>query len=248
MTAQYFGWHATIGVVAGFGALAWLAVYAGFTETYTRPVSRDDASFASFFRNRQFVACSLLAGVSFSGALAFLLLSPFVFIGEFGMSQLSYGAMPALCSLAFLLGTVACGQLLRRWSVPQVVRLGALLSLAGAACQFLLWKSGVRGVWALALPQCVYMLGHGFHNPCGQAGAVAPFPRQAGRAAAISGFVLTGIGFGCGRLISASARPASETLVLAMAGIGAVLGVIALAAIPHAFRHEAQGALAPGTG
>jgi DHA1 family bicyclomycin/chloramphenicol resistance-like MFS transporter len=248
LTAQYFGWHATIGAVAGFGALAWVAVYAGFTETYTRPAPGRGASFASFFRNRQFVACSLLAGVSFSGALTFLLLSPFVFIGEFGMSQVAYGAMPALCSLAFLLGTVACGYFLRRWSVPKVVRLGACLSLLGAASQFLLWKFGVRSVWSLALPQCVYMLGHGFHNPCGQAGAVAPFPAQAGQAAAISGCVLTGIGFLGGQLVSASARPASETLVLAMACISLVLAPIALVAIPHAFRSGVAGRLARGTG
>ena len=238
MTAHYLGWHATIGAMAGFGALAWLAVYGGFTETYVRPArgGASFASFASFFRDRQFVACSLLAGVSFSGALAFLLLSPFVFIGEFGMSKVAYGTMPALCSLAYLLGTVACGYCLRRWSVPEVVRLGASLSLLGAASQFLLWKLGVRGVWSLALPQCVYMLGHGFHNPCGQAGAVAPFPAQAGRAAAASGFVLTGIGFVSGQLVTGSARPASETLVLAMASIATVLGLVALVAVPHAFR------------
>jgi DHA1 family bicyclomycin/chloramphenicol resistance-like MFS transporter len=248
MVAQYFGWHATIGVVAGFGALAWVAVYAGFTETYIRPAPGGGAGFASFFRNRQFVACSLLAGVSFSGALVFLLLSPFVFIGEFGMSPVAYGAMPALCSLAFLLGTVACGYSLRRWSVPKVVRLGACLSLLGAASQFLLWQFGVRSVWSLALPQCVYMLGHGFHNPCGQAGAVAPFPAQAGQAAAISGFVLTGVGFLSGQVVSGSARPASQTLVLAMACISVVLGLIALVAIPHAYRRGAAGRLAGSTG
>jgi DHA1 family bicyclomycin/chloramphenicol resistance-like MFS transporter len=237
MTVQYVGWHATIGVEAGFGVLAWLAVYAGFAETYARPArGNGGASFACFFRDRQFVACSLLAGLSFSGALAFLLLSPFVFIGEFGMSKVAYGVMPALCCLAFLLGTVACRCCLRRWSVPKVVRLGASLSLLGAASQLLLWKFGIRGVWSLALPQCVYMLGHGFHNPCGQAGAVAPFPAQAGQAAAASGFVLTGIGFLIGQMVTGSARPASETLVVAMACIATALGVVALVAVPLAFR------------
>jgi DHA1 family bicyclomycin/chloramphenicol resistance-like MFS transporter len=247
LVTQYLGWHATIGVVAGFGALAWLAVYASFTETYTRPAVAGTASFASFFRNAQFVSSALLAGMSFSGALCFLLLSPFVFIGEFGMSRVQYGAMPALCSLAFLAGTVACGRALRRWSVPKAVRLGACLSLLGGASQFLLWYHGVRTVWALALPQCVYMLGHGFHNPCGQAGAVAPFPAQAGRAAAVSGFVLTGVGFISGQLVSGSSGPASETLVIAMAAISILLGLVALVAIPRAYRRSAAGVLAPGT-
>lgn len=236
VTAHYLGWHATVGVVAGFGALAWLAVYTGCAETWRGPGDASGAAFASFFGHPQFLASSLLAGVSFSGALCFLLLSPFVFIGEFGMSRIAFGAMPALCSLAFLVGTVACGRLLRRWSVPQVVRVGAGLSLLGGASQFLLWQGGVRTVWALALPQCVYMLGHGFHNPCGQAGAVAPFPAQAGRAAAVSGFVLTGIGFVSGQLAAASSAPASVTLVAAMACITSLLGLVALVYIPYAYR------------
>jgi DHA1 family bicyclomycin/chloramphenicol resistance-like MFS transporter len=236
LAAQYLGWHATLGMVAGFGVLAWLAVFTGYRETWTRPAAGERAGLATFLGNPQFVACALLAGLSFSGALCFLILSPFVFIGEFGMSRVAYGAMPALCSLAFLLGTVLCGRLLRRWSVPRVVRLGACLSLLGGAGQVLLWHGGVHTIWALALPQCVYMLGHGFHNPCGQAGAVAPFPAHAGRAAAVSGFVLTATGFVSGQLATASTAPASDTLVAAMGCITAALAVVALVFVPSACR------------
>lgn len=236
LAAQYLGWQATLGMVAGFGVLAWLAVYTGYRETWRRPEAAGRAGLATFLSNPQFVACALLAGLSFSGALCFLILSPFVFIGEFGMSRLAYGALPALCSLAFLLGTVLCGRLLRHWSVPKVVRLGACLSLAGGAGQVLLWHGGVHTAWALALPQCVYMLGHGFHNPCGQAGAVAPFPAHAGRAAAVSGFVLTATGFVAGQLATASGAAASTTLVAAMGCITALLAVVALVFVPLACR------------
>ncbi|WP_338760525.1 MFS transporter [Massilia sp. METH4] len=236
LAAQYLGWHATLGMVAGFGVLAWLAVYTGYRETWRKPVVGSGAGVLAFLANPQFVACALLAGLSFSGALCFLVLSPFVFIGEFGMSRAAFGAMPALCSLAFLLGTLLCGRLLRRWSMPRVVRLGACLSLAGGAGQVLLWHGGVHTVWALAVPQCVYMLGHGFHNPCGQAGAVAPFPAQAGRAAAVSGFVLTATGFTSAQLATASTASASATLVAAMGCISAALGVVALVCVPLACR------------
>lgn len=244
LVTQYLGWHATIGVVAGFGALAWLVVYTCFTETYARTASDCDVSFYSFFCSQQFLSSSLLAGVSFTGAVCFLLLSPFVFIGEFGMSRLAYGLMPALCSLAFLIGTIICRHFLRRWSVPDVVRLGASLSLLGGASQVLLWHFQFHTVWALALPQCIYMLGHGFHQPCGQGGAVSPFPEHAGRAAAVSGFVITGAAFIGGQLISSSARPASETLVMAMSVIAVLLGLIAWIAIPRAYRHSGPGVLA----
>ena len=123
-----------------------------------------------------------------------------------------------------------------RWAVPQVVRIGAGLSLLGGVSQLLLWLGGVHTVWALALPQCIYMLGHGFHQPCGQGGAVAPFPRHAGRAAALSGCVITGAAFISGQLVSVSSLPASYTLVIAMSIISALVGLVALIAIPRAYR------------
>jgi MFS transporter, DHA1 family, multidrug resistance protein len=42
------------------------------------------------------------------------------------------------------------------------------------------------------------MLGHGVHQPCGQSGAVGPFPQAAGAASALNGFLMTVVAFGVG--------------------------------------------------
>lgn len=236
LVTQWLGWHWTIALVAGFGALAWLVVYRGLEETR---VHRDDAGatgYRAIVRHPQFLASSLLAGISFSGTMCFLLLSPFVFIRDFGMSRVAYGAVPAACTLAFLVGTVICRRCLRRYPVPRVVRIGALLSMAGGAGQLLLAQAGVHTPWALLAPQCVYMLGHGFHQPCGQGGAVEPFANQAGRAAAASGCIITAVAFVAGQLVSHSQLGASATLVLAMSCISAALGVLAFAGMERAYR------------
>ncbi|MBA5637648.1 MFS transporter [Duganella sp. LX20W] len=242
LVTQWLGWHWTLALVAGFGALAWLAVWRGLPETRL-PVAAaaaadhaDATGYWAMVRHPRFLASSLLAGISFSGAMCFLLLSPFVFIRDFGMSRVAYGAVPAACTLAFLVGTVLCRRSLRRHAVPRVARMGALLSLAGGAGQLLLAQAGVHTPWALLLPQCVYMLGHGFHQPCGQGGAVEPFPAQAGRAAAASGFIITAIAFVAGQLVSHSQLGASATLVLAMSGISAALGLLAFAGMERAYR------------
>lgn len=241
-TAQYLGWHAANAAVACFGMLAWLAVYLGLADTQVRgapaaPRLRGaGGAFGDFLATPQFVYSSLLSGLSYSGSLVFLVLSPFVFINQFGMSRMAYGLLPAACTLSFLCGTVLCRQALRRWSVPHTVRLGACLSLAGGAAQLLLWRSPWHSVWTLALPQCVFMLGHGFHQPCGQGGAVAPFPAKAGRAAALSGCIITGLAFMAGQLASASKWTPAETLVAFMAGLSALIGVTAFGAIPRAYR------------
>ncbi|MFA9219140.1 MAG: MFS transporter, partial [Sphingomonadaceae bacterium] len=125
IVTQTMGWHWTLALVAGFGTLAWLAVYCGLEESCTAHASTASNSstaalgYFAILRHRQFLACSLLAGTSFSGAMCFLLLSPFVFIRDLGLSRLAYGAVPASCTLAFLAGTVLCRHALQRHAVPR---------------------------------------------------------------------------------------------------------------------------------
>jgi DHA1 family bicyclomycin/chloramphenicol resistance-like MFS transporter len=58
---------------------------------------------------------------------------------------------------------------------------------------------GLHTHWlTLLLPFCLFMLGHGVHQPCGQSGAVGPFPQTAGVAAALNGFFMMLIAFGVG--------------------------------------------------
>jgi DHA1 family bicyclomycin/chloramphenicol resistance-like MFS transporter len=63
----------------------------------------------------------------------------------------------------------------------------AVLSLLG-------WVS----VWSIMLPQMLFMIGHGIHQPCGQSGAVGPFPQAAGAASAMNGFVMMLCAFAMG--------------------------------------------------
>jgi DHA1 family bicyclomycin/chloramphenicol resistance-like MFS transporter len=234
--ADLLGWQAPILAVALFGALTWLVVYLSFAETSTHDANATQIRIRTLLAHPQFLASSLLAGGSYAGAMCFLMLSPFIFIGEFGVSKVAYGLVPAVCSLAFLTGTIACRNRLKHGSVPQAVRIGALLSATGGASQLLLWLAQVRAPWALLIPQCIFMLGHGFHQPCGQAGAVAPFPQYAGRAAAVSGFLITATAFIAGQLASHGSMRPSAMLVTAMSLLSALVAVVGLLGIPHAYR------------
>jgi DHA1 family bicyclomycin/chloramphenicol resistance-like MFS transporter len=235
LTTQYAGWHAAIALTGLFGLGTWLFVWLTFGETYVRPTATTSFGALTCLGNTQFLFCSLLAGMSFSGAMSFLLLSPFIFIVEFGMHPLWYGVVPALCSSAFFMGTMACRWLLKRMDVRTVVRIGAGLTVAGGVSQLLLWLAYGSTPWMLLVPQCVYMLGHGFHQPCGQGGAVEPFPANAGRAAAVSGFILTSLAFVVGQLASHSTLPASETLVIVMTSLTACIGLLGWILVPRAW-------------
>ena len=62
--------------------------------------------------------------------------------------------------------------------------------------------AGVQTVWSVLAPLWLFCFGHGFHMPCGQAGAVGPFPRQAGAASALAGFIMALVAFGIGRWLA----------------------------------------------
>ena len=53
----------------------------------------------------------------------------------------------------------------------------------------------------LLLPMALCMLGHGVHQPCGQSGAVGPFPQAAGAASALNGFCMMVLAFGVGAVL-----------------------------------------------
>ncbi len=60
------------------------------------------------------------------------------------------------------------------------------------------WHSAGR----LLPPFYLYMVGHGIHQPCGQSGAVGPFPQAAGMASALNGFMMMLAGFAIGPTVA----------------------------------------------
>jgi DHA1 family bicyclomycin/chloramphenicol resistance-like MFS transporter len=57
------------------------------------------------------------------------------------------------------------------------------------------------------------MLGHGIHNPCGQSGAVGPFPQAAGAASALNGFIAMVSAFATGQLLGTHMDGTSRPLI-----------------------------------
>jgi DHA1 family bicyclomycin/chloramphenicol resistance-like MFS transporter len=141
-----------------------------------------------------------------------------------------------------------CRRLLKRHGLRGAVRRGAWFTLAGGVSMAGLSLAGVHSVWAIMLPQFLYAIGHGVHQPCGQAGAVGPFPEKAGTAASLSGFIMTLsallVGLWLGRNLDGTVYP----LTL---GVGAASIAIAVVAWTLVQRHGEPSrvllAPAPGT-
>lgn len=237
---QGAGWRSVMGLMALYALVLLVLCWRSFGET-RRPLAADAAaprgSARAVFASRSFRAWASLAAATYGGLFCFLLLSPMVYIGYLGWSPAWYGWIPAGGSLVYIFSTTMCRRLLRRHGAVRTVQLGALLSITGAAVQALGCWLAPQSALPLLAGHAVYCLGHGIHQPCGQAGAVGDLPHLAGRAVSWSGFGMMMVAFACGQIaaqfVDGGFSNGAWPMVLPMLLAGCVLLAIAFAWLPR---------------
>ena len=240
IVVQWLHWQAALLVLALFGAAALALVALQYQETV--PLRNPQATrlapllknWSAVLTNPTFRAWVALLCCTFGGLFFLLAGSSFVFIEVLGSSRVAYGVILATSSLAYVAGTWLCRRLLLSHGLRGAVRRGAWFSLAGGLGMAALSLAGVYSVWAIIVPQWLYAIGHGIHQPCGQAGAVGPFPEKAGTAASVSGFLMmltaSGVGLWLGRSLNGTVFPVTL-------GVGVFSVLVTLVALTLVQRH-----------
>ena len=240
LLVEWVSWHAALLVTALFGAgsLAFIALRFRETLVQRNPEATQPArllrNWADVLRNPTFRAYAALLCSSYGGLFVLLAGSSFVFINVLGTSRIVCGLILGTSSLAYIGGTMLCRRLLLRHGLPGAVKRGALLSLTGGVSMAALSLAGVQSVWAIMLPQLLYAVGHGIHQPCGQAGAVGPFPEKAGTAASLSGFAMMFTSFLIGLYLG---HAPVDTVYPVTLGVGLFSIVLSLVAWTLVQRH-----------
>lgn len=233
LIAAWLGWRAALSVLAVFGALTLAFVVWRLPETVAqrnphalrlRPLF---AAWRGIAANPTFRAYALLSFATYAGLYTFLAGSSFVFIEALGLSRAAYGLCVATSSVAYLAGTFACRRWLAHHGVRVAVRRAGWCTLVGGVGMAALTLGWGAGVFAILVPQWFYAFGHGIHQPCSQAGAVGPFPRQAGAAAALAGFLLAGGAFAVGAWLGLAMDGSAAPVVLTIAFWAVVTATIA---------------------
>jgi DHA1 family bicyclomycin/chloramphenicol resistance-like MFS transporter len=204
LLADLWGWRYALTTLAVFGALSLALVALRFEETIPRrnPLALQPATLVAtwltILRHPTFLAWSALTTAGYAGLVTFLASSSFVFIKVLGLTRTQYGLVMFSMSFAYMTGTVLCRRLLPRFGVRRSVAFAGVLTLVGGTLTGVLALAGMHNAWAIMLPYYVFMLAHGVHQPCGQSGAVGPFPQAAGAASALNGFFMMVAAFGVG--------------------------------------------------
>ncbi|MCB1856963.1 MAG: multidrug effflux MFS transporter [Gammaproteobacteria bacterium] len=136
---------------------------------------------------------TLCCAFSFSGLFSFLSGSAFVIINYYGYREEQFGLLFALVVIGYMCGTLIAGRLVRTQGIDRLLGSGAMIAAVSGAVMAILAVAEVHSVWAVIVPQTLYMLGTGIVMPQSMAGALVPFPRMAGTASALLGFVQMGL-------------------------------------------------------
>ena len=204
LLSEWLGWRAALLALALFGAATLALIALRFVETlpHKNPLALRPATLLATWKHiishPTFLTFSALTTASYGGLFTFLVSSSFVFIKLLALSKTQYGLVMFAMSFCYIGGTFLCRRLLPRCGVRKTVGLAAVLSLAGGTTLGVLPLLGVTNLWSVLLPFLVFMVGHGVHQPCGQSGAVNPFPMSAGAASALNGFLMMVVAFAMG--------------------------------------------------
>jgi MFS transporter, DHA1 family, multidrug resistance protein len=198
-------------------------------------------------RHPVFVAWALLVAGSYGGLFTLLAGSSFVYIDVLALSPAAYGAAMACGSLSYIVGTFFCRRWIARHGMHGAVWRGGFFTLAGGLLGVGLALAGVQQVWAVLVPQCLFIFGHGLHQPCGQAGVVGPFPAQAGAASALAGVVLALVAFGIGRWLGVALDGSTRPLMLGLGFWAAVTALVGWTLVQRNARQAARAVAGAGT-
>lgn len=225
-----FGWQACFAVLSAAGGLALLGSAFLLEETNlhkdpsaTQP-GRIARNLGGLLQHRLFVGHALAATASYAGLFAFISGSSFVFIEVLGLEPEEYGFCFSAAVIGFIAGARIAGRLTR--GPDRSVLLGATINAGAGLAMVVFLLAGFETVATVLGPMVVYMIGMGIVLPHAQGGAVGPFPRKAGMASALFGFMQ----YGAAAFVGLYVGHAFDLTALPMAVAIAASGLAALAA------------------
>jgi DHA1 family bicyclomycin/chloramphenicol resistance-like MFS transporter len=225
-----FGWRINFIVALAVGLVAAIVAWRLLPETLRQPAAEPVSLrsiarvYGDLLRNRAFVAHIAILAASFAGLFAWISASPFVLQDLYSLSPFGYSIAFAICSVGYMLGTFVASAIVGRIGLGSTIGLGACGLAAGGVAMCVALAVGAGATIAIVLPTTLYLFGLGLAMPQAMAGALTPFPRRAGAASSLAGFVQQGsaaiLGAVVGHLLGTSAWP--------LAGPLAAMGLIAL--------------------
>ena len=228
----WFNWRATYISLAIFAFLVLVGIRQ-FEESAPAigegniGIGRVFRLFSQCLSNRQFLGYQLCGTASYSAILAYLSTVAFFMRDVFELPAQYFGFAFGLTVAGYMLGALICSRLVMRLGTNNTLAIGMLITMVASVSQWLGTIADTLPIETLAMSSFGIFFGIGLTSANASMGAVSLFPKTAGAASAVFGFVHATIaaasGFLTGQLYDGTLVP-TASVMLACSVIG-LLGI-----------------------
>ena len=197
------------------------------------------SSYREVLSARIFWAYALPGAFSYGSIFTFISGASMVLIRVLKLPVTWFGYCFSLGTLGYMLGTMMCHRLLRRTNAGFAFRIGTAASLTAGLLFIASVLVGIQHWSIVVLVMFLTFVAHGVNSPVSQAGAVSPFPTQAGTAAGLSGSLYMVMAFIIGTIVGATYNGTLYPLAI-MALVNGVLLFICVRTFPELRQKKAE--------
>lgn len=189
-----FGWQSVFIVIAVMSLFMFVFLATKLPETLAEPVPFEGilsmlGTFAGLFRSRAF--CGYAFCVTFVSVVffSFIAAAPEIMVSVLNRPPTEYGYYFVMVPLGFMLGNYAARHFGKSISMDKMIGIGATIAVGGIVLAIGLQLLGMHQPVALFAPVALAIFGNGITLPNAQAAAINEFPRFAGSASGLTGFL-----------------------------------------------------------
>lgn len=195
-----FGWESIFVFMLGLGLTTFGAVYYCLVETTTPDKTKIlptplIKNYKALLTDRRFVYASFVLGGSVGALYAQATMLTFILIDTIGLTPTQFGMGMLMQSGAYFLGSLSLKFLMPRIGDRLSANIGIIMSGIGGLSVLLSIATLTPGYLSIMIPVGIATFGIGLSTPYIITLAMAPFPKIAGSASAMMGFIQMGSGF-----------------------------------------------------
>ncbi|MBV9860094.1 MAG: multidrug effflux MFS transporter [Alphaproteobacteria bacterium] len=191
--AEWIGWRADFALLGALGAALLVLVGLHLRETHRNAIPLDlrgmAGSFAILLRSPAFVGLALSSACTTASWYTFTASAPYLLSELLRQPPSTYGLMILLPMAAYVLGNAVAARCAVRLGSVRLFVWGVALSVAAGAAMAL-WCLGLGlTAWAVFVPMALSSVGNGMSQPPAMAAGLSVYPRIAGAASGLIGFL-----------------------------------------------------------
>jgi len=247
--AEWIDWRAIFAVLGVLGAAVLALIAARLPETNPSPARLDlvgmARSYVTLARSPEYVAFALCGACSSASWFTFCASAPYVLSNLLSEPASTYGVMILLPMATYMLGNGLAARLAPRIGSLRLILYGRGLAFAAALGMAAWWWFGDLNVWMLFVPITFTSIGDGLSQPAAMASGLSTYPRLAGTASGLMGFMQMAVA--ALGTITVAALPHDSALGL-IAVVGGFIAVALAAGIAGVVLNESTRQLPRATG